>query len=107
MFRILGLSVRGTHRYLEGGGMHPIDLDAPVPAGVGTEFPNLDAIKRHVPREYRGVSSIHQVQVVDRAGTVVMRGWRTGPGGTGEKWGWRESVSEGHPPTWPGYIDNR
>nr|BFE56388.1 hypothetical protein GCM10020063_009140 [Dactylosporangium thailandense] len=94
--RLLCVSVRGNHGYLVGSpNAHPIDLEpAAVPAGVGTRFTDLDAIKRYVRTELRGVSVFWQVRVIDDAGAVLMYGFRAGPGGTGERWTWR-------PPTNP------
>jgi hypothetical protein len=89
--RLLGVSVRGNHGYLVGNpNVHPIDLEpAAVPAGVGTRFANLAEIKRYVRTELQGVSAIWQVRVIDDDATVVMYGFRAGPGGTGERWTWR------------------
>lgn len=89
------MSVRGNHGYLVGNpNVHPIDLEpatilAAVLAGVGTRFADLDAIKRYVRTELRGMSVFWQVRVIDDDGTVVMYGFRAGPGGTGERWTWR------------------
>ena len=94
-WRLLAVSVRGNHGYLAGNpSVHPIDLDeGRAPAGVGTRFADLTAIKRYVRTELRGLSAYWQVRVVDDAGTVVMYGFRTGPGGTGERWTWRPAES--------------
>ena len=84
--RLLCVSVRND-RYLVGNpNVHPVDT---VPAGVGTRFADLDAIKRYVRDELRGLSTYWQVRVVDDDGAVVMYGFRSGPSGTGETWTWR------------------
>jgi hypothetical protein len=87
MLRLLYVSVRG-HKILLGGPV--LDADAPVPDGVGVWFADHRAIQRHVRTELRGLSAYWQVQVVDEAGTVVRRGFRSGYNGTGEQWTWRE-----------------
>jgi hypothetical protein len=94
--RLVCVSIRGNHGYLVGDpNVHPIDLEpGAVPAGVGTRFTDLDAIKRHVRKELRGMSVFWQVRVVDDDGVVLLYGFRAGPGGTGERWTWR-------PPTTP------
>lgn len=86
MLRLLYVSVRG-HKCLLGG--PTLDADADVPAGVGTPFASLAEIERHVRTELRGVGVYWQVQVVDEAGAVVCRGFRSGYNGTGEQWTWR------------------
>jgi hypothetical protein len=79
--RLLCVSVRND-RYLVGNpNVHPVDT---VPAGVGTRFADLGAIKRHVRDELRGLTTYWQVRVVDDDGAVVMYGFRSGRGGTGE-----------------------
>ncbi|GAB3147105.1 hypothetical protein GCM10027290_29870 [Micromonospora sonneratiae] len=86
MFRIVAVSVRG-HRYLEGGpSVHPI---SEVPAGVGTRFLDLTAVQHHVRREYRTLSVIWRVEVVNERGEVVSRGTRDGLNGTGSRWMWQ------------------
>jgi len=89
--RLLCVSVRGNHGYLVGNpNVQPFDLEPnAVPAGIGTRFTDLDEIKRYVRTELRGLSTFWQVRVVDDDGTVVMYGFRAGPGGTGERWTWR------------------
>lgn len=86
MLRLVYVSVRG-HKILLGGPI--LDADAPIPDGVGVWFASQAQIERHVRTELRGVSAYWQVQVVDEAGTVVRRGFRAGPNGTGEHWTWR------------------
>ncbi|SCL20393.1 hypothetical protein GA0074692_0857 [Micromonospora pallida] len=86
MFRILAVSIRG-HRYLEGNPTsHPI---TEVPPGVGTRFPSLTAVKQHVQREYRSLSVVWRVEVIDERGEVVSRGTRDGVNGTGSRWVWQ------------------
>jgi hypothetical protein len=86
MLRLLYVSVRG-HKCLLGGPV--LDADADVPAGVGTPFASHGQIERYVRTELRGLSVYWQVQVVDEAGKVVRRGFRSGYNGTGEHWTWR------------------
>jgi hypothetical protein len=87
MLRLLYVSVRG-HKCLLGG--PTLDADADVPAGVGTPFVSVGQIERFVARELRGLGVYWQVQIVDEAGTVVRRGFRSGYDGTGEHWTWRD-----------------
>jgi hypothetical protein len=86
MLRLLYISVRG-HKCLLGG--PTLDADVPVPPGVGVWFASHREVERHVRTELRGLSTYWQVQVVDEAGRVVRRGFRSGANGTGERWTWR------------------
>ncbi|PMR62167.1 hypothetical protein C1A38_05390 [Verrucosispora sp. ts21] len=86
MLRVLYVSIRGD-RSLVGG--PTLAADADVPADVGTRFGTVEDIERYVARELRGLSVYWQVQVVDGAGEVVCRGFRSGYNGTGEHWTWR------------------
>ena len=92
--RLLCVSVRGNHGYLVGNpSVHPIDLEpGTVPAGIGTRFTDLDAIKDYVRTELRGLGCYWQVRAVDDAGTVVTYGFRAGYNGTGETWTWRPAT---------------
>jgi hypothetical protein len=56
-------------------------------------FPSLEAVRVKVPRLLRGQSAYWQVRVVhvDAPDAVVMFGFRAGPGGTGERWTWRDA----------------
>lgn len=96
MFRVVAVSVRG-HLYLMGSpSVHPINPpgqhDGPVPAGVGNEFPTIADAQRYTRRDLGPISSYYQVRVVDQDGATVMRGWRTGPGGTGRRWTWQDAT---------------
>ncbi|WP_416901334.1 hypothetical protein [Micromonospora echinospora] len=89
MYRILAVSIRG-HRYLEGNPTpHPI---TEVPPGVGTRFPSLTAVEQHVQREYRNLSVVWRVEVIDEHGEVVSRGTRDGVNGTGSRWVWQSGA---------------
>jgi hypothetical protein len=70
-----------------------------VPRGPLTEddeartdtFATLAVVKRRVPVLLHGQSAFWQVRVFDAAtGKLVLLGFRAGPGGTGERWAWRE-----------------
>ena len=85
MLRLLYISVRG-HKCLLGG--PTLDAAAAVPRCVGVWFASHREVERHVQAELRGLSAYWQVQVVDEAGRVVRRGFRSGANGTGERWIW-------------------
>lgn len=87
--RVLCVSVRG-HRHLVGApGTHTLDADEPVPPDVGRRFASVEDVERFTRQELRGLSSYWRVEVVDDDGVVVLRGTRSGPGGTGERWTWQ------------------
>lgn len=86
MLRLVYVSVRG-HKCLVGG--PTLDADADVPADMGTRFGSVTEIERFVLRELRGLSAYWQVQIIDEAGAVIHRGFRSGYNGTGERWTWR------------------
>lgn len=52
------------------------------------EFVNPPLAQAHVERELRGLSSYWQVWIENSDGERVVRGYRSGPGGTGEAWTW-------------------
>lgn len=70
MFHIITTSVRGHEDRARG------------------EFHRPGDAKVHVARELRGVSSVWQVFVANSDGERVLRGWRAGRNGTGERWAW-------------------
>ena len=84
--RLLCVSIRSDCYLVGNPNVHSVDT---VPAGVGTRFADLDAIKRFLRDELRGLATYWQVRVVDDDGAVVMYGFRFGSGGTGETWTWR------------------
>lgn len=88
MLRILAVSVRG-HRYLEGSpSVYPV---SEVLAGIGTLFSGLTAVQHHVQREYRTLSVLWRVEVINERGQVVSRGTRDGLNGTGNRWVWQST----------------
>ena len=92
MFRVVAVSVRGDLYLMGNPSVHPINPpgqhDGQVPDGVGTEFTSIVDAQRYTRTELGPLSSYHQVRVVGQAGTTVMRGSRTGRGGTGRSWTW-------------------
>jgi hypothetical protein len=99
MFRVVAVSVRGDLYLMGNPSVHPInppgEHDGPVPPGVGTTFASLTEAVRYTRRELGPISSYHQVRIVDEAGQMVMRGWRSGVGGTGKRWDWTKPTAPG------------
>ena len=87
--RLLCVSIQSACYLVGNPNVHPVD---PVPAGIGTRFADLDAVKHYVRDELRGLGCYWQVRVVDDTGAVVMYGFRAGPGRTGETWTWRPAT---------------
>lgn len=92
MLRIVAVSTRGDRYLVDNPSVHPINppgqYDSPVPDGVGAEFATLDEVQHYTQTELGYLSCYYQVFIVDRAGATVLRGWRTGRGGTGTGWAW-------------------
>lgn len=89
MFKVQTYSVRD-------GDPRGFLTDAYELGGRTSMFTSLDDVRRRVPRLLRGSSAIWQVRAVradDPDETTVLFGFRAGPGGTGERWTWREAGS--------------
>lgn len=96
MFRVVAMSVRGDLYLMGNPSVHPINPpgqhEGPVPAGVGSEFPTIADAQRYTRRDLGPISPYYQVRIVDQDGVTVVRGWRTGRGGTGRRWAWQDTA---------------
>jgi hypothetical protein len=86
MYKVQTISVRDNHP-------RGFLTDDGPQGGRSDLFTSIDDVQRRVPRLLRGLSSTWQVRVVraDDTDTVVRLGFRAGPGGTGERWTWRDA----------------
>jgi hypothetical protein len=72
MYRLVVYMVSGWPRQIHGEDtLHRIENDAPVPAGVGAEYPTIEDAKMIAGDHYAGLSSFYRFDIVDSAGVTV------------------------------------
>jgi hypothetical protein len=90
MYRVLYWSTRGHHYLVGNPTVHPVD--PPVPDGVGTTFPTIDAAQAWSLSDDGPASITYRIDIIDAAGALVRMGHRNGLNGTGKRWMWRDET---------------